>query len=87
MVLVTVAGGKGINTMKRRLITYDPGKSWSAFVWMAWVALKVTLIFVTWNWIMPVLFGLPIINWWEAFGLNLLTGLFFRSVPYGEESP
>ncbi len=31
-----------------------------------------------WNWLMPKIFGLIEISFWEALGLNLLTGVFFR---------
>lgn len=30
-----------------------------------------------WNWLMPMLFGLPTITWLQAFGLNLLFSLLF----------
>jgi hypothetical protein len=33
-----------------------------------------------WNWLMPELFGLPVITFWKAVGLNLLAGTLFRSV-------
>lgn len=39
-------------------------------------ALPVWLI---WNYIMPRLFGLPILSLLDAFLLNLLTGVLFRS--------
>ena len=32
-----------------------------------------------WNWLMPEIFSLPIITIQQAFGLNLLAGMFFRS--------
>lgn len=32
-----------------------------------------------WNWLMPVIFGLPAIGYWQGFGLYLLSGLFFRT--------
>lgn len=32
-----------------------------------------------WNWLMPVLFGLKSITWLQAFGLNVLCGLLFKS--------
>ena len=32
-----------------------------------------------WNWIIPMLFNLPRINFWEAFGINLLCSLLFKS--------
>ena len=32
-----------------------------------------------WNWLMPIIFGITKITFLEALGLNLLTGIFFRS--------
>lgn len=32
-----------------------------------------------WNWLMPTLFGLVKIGFWQALGLNALTGILFRS--------
>ena len=31
-----------------------------------------------WNWIMPNLFDLPYISFWQAVGLNLLATILFR---------
>lgn len=33
-----------------------------------------------WNWLMIPIFGLIKITFWQAFGLNILTGVFFRNV-------
>lgn len=32
-----------------------------------------------WNWLMPTLFGLVKINWLQALGLNILSGILFRN--------
>ena len=32
-----------------------------------------------WNWLMPQLFNLPMVTFWQAFGLNLLAGILFRT--------
>ncbi len=32
-----------------------------------------------WNWLMPRLFDLPYITFWEACGINLMAGILFRS--------
>lgn len=32
-----------------------------------------------WNWLMPHLFGLITIDFWEALGINMLTGILFKS--------
>jgi len=33
-----------------------------------------------WNWLMPTLFQLPEITFWQACGLQLLSTLLFKSV-------
>lgn len=32
-----------------------------------------------WNWIMPQLFKFPIIDFWQALGINTLSHILFRS--------
>ena len=34
-----------------------------------------------WNWLMPVIFGLPNITIWQAVGLYFLSGLLIKSAP------
>lgn len=31
-----------------------------------------------WNWLMPVIFGLPTISFWQAVGLMILVSILFR---------
>lgn len=31
-----------------------------------------------WNWLMPAIFGLPVIGFWQAVGLYILAGAFFK---------
>lgn len=40
------------------------------------MALPVMLL---WNWLMPVIFHLPTINFFQALGVNLLSGCLFGS--------
>jgi hypothetical protein len=35
-----------------------------------------------WNWLMPTLFNLPTITFWQAVGLNLLSGILFNKTSY-----
>ena len=35
-----------------------------------------------WNWLMPDIFGLIEINYWQALGLNILSGILIRSSTY-----
>lgn len=32
-----------------------------------------------WNWLMPVIFGLPALTWVQAWGLTWLSGILFKS--------
>jgi hypothetical protein len=32
-----------------------------------------------WNWLMPQLFGLKAVTFWQAVGLNMLAGILFKS--------
>jgi hypothetical protein len=44
------------------------------------VALLVGLPFmILWNWLMPSIFGLTEIGFWQAVGLNVLAGILFKS--------
>ena len=36
-------------------------------------------VFFLWNWLMPIIFHLPTITFWQAIGLSVLTSLLFRS--------
>ena len=31
-----------------------------------------------WNWLMPTIFNLPIIGFWQACGINLLASILFK---------
>lgn len=36
-------------------------------------------VMLLWNWLMPLLFGLPKLTFWQAFGLTWLCSLLFKS--------
>lgn len=42
------------------------------------------LVKVLWNWIMPSVFGLSVIGFWQAFGLLLLAKIFFGGHGHGD---
>jgi hypothetical protein len=31
-----------------------------------------------WNWLMPTIFNLPTITFWQAMGLNIMTSILFK---------
>lgn len=45
------------------------------FLIAAMMSLPVMLL---WDWLMPKIFGLPEITWFQAWGLLWLTGILFR---------
>lgn len=45
------------------------------FLIAAMMSLPVMLL---WDWLMPTIFGLPEITWFQAWGLLWLTGILFR---------
>lgn len=36
-------------------------------------------LMLLWNWLMPVIFGLPVITFWQALGLYMLAGVLVKS--------
>ena len=55
---------------------------WVIFGVAAAVALGLALGFPVmwlWNWLMPAIFGLPVITFWQAFGLLVLSHILFKS--------
>jgi membrane protein required for beta-lactamase induction len=46
------------------------------------VAIVIVLLgyplMLLWNWLMPIIFGLPEITFWQAIGLNLLSTILFK---------
>ncbi|MCC6395233.1 MAG: hypothetical protein IT167_31880 [Bryobacterales bacterium] len=35
-------------------------------------------VYFLWNWLCPKLFGLPVITFWQALGISILTSLLFK---------
>lgn len=36
-------------------------------------------LMLLWNWLMPMLFGLKTLTFWQAVGLNVLSGILFKN--------
>jgi hypothetical protein len=47
---------------------------------LLFVAALISLpVMLLWDWLMPTIFGLPEITWFQAWGLLFLCGLLFKS--------
>lgn len=76
------------NTVKRSYLFPNILK-WTGWV-IGGIALAILLAFIfgyfvmlLWNWLMPALFGLPVINFWMAFGIIILSRLIFGGFGHG----
>lgn len=59
---------------------YNKGKK-IAFVFLG-LAFFIIIVFVVmslWNWLMPAIFGLELITFWQALGLLVLSKILFSS--------
>jgi len=59
------------------------GASIAAIFLVLGIAFIASLIFalpvmLLWNWLMPAIFGLVKVSFWQAWGLTFLTGLLFN---------
>jgi hypothetical protein len=41
------------------------------------------VLMLLWNWLMPSIFGLPVITFWKAWGLIILAHILFKSGHHG----
>jgi len=56
------------------------GGCFAAIVMIALLMLIMTFPTLwLWNWLMPDLFGLTTITFWQALGLNILCSILFKS--------
>jgi hypothetical protein len=44
---------------------------------IAWAAIMGIIVFGLWNALIPAILGLPVISYWQALGLLLLTRILF----------
>jgi len=59
------------------------GMALSGVVIAAIVALILGVVVLwLWNWLMPEIFGLPAISFWQAWGLVVLSHILFKSFPH-----
>jgi len=39
-----------------------------------------------WNWLMPMIFGLMELNFWQSFGMLMISGMLFKSSSFNPPS-
>ena len=44
------------------------------------------IVMLLWNWLMPEIFGLPAITYWQGWGMVILAHILFKSFPGGHDS-
>jgi hypothetical protein len=49
------------------------------FVSIIFTSIIGVFVWLLWNWLMPVIFGLPVINIFQAIGLTFLSDFLFKS--------
>lgn len=47
------------------------------FIGIAGFAAVIALIMVLWNWLIPVIFGGPVLTYWQAAGILILSKIIF----------
>jgi hypothetical protein len=59
---------------------YGKKRFWIPLIVLAAVSVFSFLLLILWNWLMPTIFNLPLINFYQAFGLLLLSKLLFSGI-------
>jgi hypothetical protein len=47
------------------------------------LALFGFFVMLLWNWLMPEIFDLPTVNYWQAWGLLILSSILFKNMGHG----
>lgn len=54
---------------------------------LAFIALGGVVVQSLWNWLLPSLFGLPVVTFWQALGLLALSRILFGGVGSRSRGP
>ena len=57
----------------------------AVFIILFFSFISAWFVMLLWNWLIPVIFGLKVITFWQAFGLNLLSGLLLKSQSFNNK--
>jgi hypothetical protein len=44
------------------------------------------VVMILWNWLMPEIFGLTTVTYWQAWGLLVLSCILFKGNPFGSDN-
>lgn len=71
-------------------VTHKLGTSIAAFILAAVVVVAILffrawLLKLCWNYTMPVIFGLPVLTYWQAFAVDVLSGMIFGSTTHSSK--
>jgi len=50
------------------------------------LALCGWVVMLLWNWLMPEIFGLRTLSYWQAWGLLILSSILFKGMRFGSDS-
>jgi hypothetical protein len=59
---------------------HDLGRFWGVILYLAMIALFGLVVMFLWNALLPGIFGLSIINYWQAAGLLVLARILFSGI-------
>ena len=57
----------------------------AVFIILFFSFISAWFVMLLWNWLIPAIFGLKVITFWQAFGLNLLSGLLLKSQSFNNK--
>ncbi len=55
------------------------------FVGIGLLFLFGAVVMWLWNWLMPEIFGLPELSYWQSWGLLILSSILFKNIDFGSD--
>ena len=79
------------NYFKHKMRSKNPAEiaGWVILAIVGFTGLVILFGFIImwlWNWLMPELFGLPVITYWQGLGICLLSKILFGGIGGGKSS-
>ena len=67
-----------IKNITSKVMLFIIGLVGATIAFVGLCALFTVPVYFLWNWLMPVIFGLPEITFWQALGLKVLCAMLFK---------